>query len=80
MRKEPTVLLRRILILREKEQSEQKIHFLPGAMRENRRLSLNIGDGVLFVERSSELLAYASLSLDGGGAVKASLNRAFSIC
>jgi hypothetical protein len=35
------------------------------------------GDCVLFVERSSELLVKASLShLTGGGAVKASLNRA----
>ena len=38
------------------------------------------GDCVLFVERSSELLAYASLSLFDVGVVKASLNRAISIC
>ena len=34
------------------------------------------GDGVLFVERSSELLAYRKLKPFGGGVVKASLNRA----
>ena len=34
------------------------------------------GDGVLFVERSSELLLLREPKLFGGGAVKASLNRA----
>ena len=34
------------------------------------------GDGVLFVERSSELFVGASLSRYGEGVVKASLNRA----
>ena len=34
------------------------------------------GDGVLFVERSSELLIQRKLKPFGGGAVKASLNRA----
>ena len=38
------------------------------------------GDGVLFVERSSELLAYRKLKPFGGGVVKASLNRAISGC
>ena len=51
-----------VFAAREKEQPEQKSHFLPGAMRKNRRFCLMFGDGVLFVERSSELLAYASLS------------------
>ena len=46
----------------EKEQPEQKSHFLPGAMRKNRRFCLIVGDGVLFVERSSELFACASVS------------------
>jgi hypothetical protein len=35
---------------------------LPGAMRKNRRFCLIVGDCVLFVERSSELLTHASLS------------------
>ena len=34
------------------------------------------GDGVLFVERSSELFAAASLRFNAGGVVRASLNRA----
>jgi hypothetical protein len=34
------------------------------------------GDGVLFVERSSELLSSRKPKPSGGGAVKASLNRA----
>ena len=34
------------------------------------------GDGVLFVERSSELLSSRKPKPFGGGAVKASLNRA----
>ena len=38
------------------------------------------GDGVLFVERSSELLAGASLSFYNGGVVKSSLNRATRVC
>ena len=34
------------------------------------------GDGVLFVERSNELILFGKPKLFGGGAVKASLNRA----
>ena len=34
------------------------------------------GDSVLFVERSSELFAAASLRLNAGGVVRAGLNRA----
>ena len=35
------------------------------------------GDGVLFVERSNELIVYGKLKTFVGGAVKASLNRAW---
>ena len=51
-----------MLLKREKEQPERNVFHFPGAMRKNRRFCLMFGDGVLFVERSSELLAYASLS------------------
>ena len=37
-------------------------------------------DGVLFVERSSELLSHRKPKPFGGGAVKASLNRANIVC